>query len=158
MDGVREALNAITVARKILYHESRKHIDRFWDHHITGNKDRAFDESSILGVRAQKGRNGDFYAYWYWNKWVKDKRGKTRTLSTGIQKGRKDNRYPTRALKKRAQEWEVDVVLEVEDALSVIRQKLRKLKLAELALRELEKILVAEARADSASESADATA
>lgn len=151
---VSAALEEILEARKEIREEAQVYIDQYWVHHIDGNRGLKPWEGSILGVRAKKGANSDFYVQWFWNRWFKDKGGQVQTRSTYIRKGN-GFAYSPRTLEKYAKDWEVGLVLHLESRFAEIRERLRDLKLAEMALRRVQQKHGAAARLDEKPETSE---
>lgn len=147
IDAIETAMQHIMATKDDLRTEAEGLIQVFGLHQFDGNKGRPNWEKSILGVRLNKGAGHDFYAAWYRSRWFRNSRGGMSPRSETIQKGKKYH-HPVRSLKSAAKPWEVDVVLEVEDGLAVIREKMDRLKKAEIQLRNLKKTLLKFQRRD----------
>ena len=59
---------------------------------------------------------------WYRNQYVLKKDGGWQALSKYLRRG-KGNRYSSRTLKQWARDWEIDLVLEIEEQLADIREQ-----------------------------------
>lgn len=138
MGDLKSVYEWILAQRSDIHAETVRVIDQFWAYHMQENKKREISERSVLGLRAKKGNNSDFYPIWYWNRWYRNKKGEWRPRSMSIKKG-KGFGYPSRTLLKFTREFEQEIVLETEAKLKLVRKELSHLKKMEIYLRKLEK-------------------
>lgn len=134
--GLQQARQGLSEAKAELRDEAQPWLDAFWESHWMTKKEYSdYRDWSILGVRARQ-RGDDFYLQWFWNKWITTKEKNKIPISTYIRKGR-GYQYPDSRLIRYARSWEMDLVLQVEQALAGIRKRQAQLKRAEKAINQL---------------------
>lgn len=100
--------------------EAKRVCDEFYNFHHAGNQPRQIDDRSRLGVRVRT-RNGYVEIAWLHLRWAKVN-GRNKLFSDQIRKGRQFS-YPMQRLRKRAQDWEVEKVVETEEKLARVREE-----------------------------------
>lgn len=120
-EGLTSLLATLDAAYEGLYQQALAIQQEFWDNYWAGNNRVEFKDRSVLGVRARRKKNGSFYITWFHNEWAKTRSGKSIPLSQHIRQS-KNGGYTERSLLKYAQDWEAEVVLNVEARLAPIRR------------------------------------
>lgn len=126
----KNILTDLHIAYEGLYDQAKSIQQEFWDSHWAGNQRVGWKERSIIGVRTRRKANGSFYITWFWNKWRRTNDDRMVPLSQHIRQS-KNGGYTQRSLLKYAQDWEADVVLDVEARLAPIRKAAKEIRAAE---------------------------
>ena len=108
-------------------------VDQYWAWRTNQHASRPFADQSRMALRVHDTQSGSFQVEWYAFRWVKTKKGnKHRYIS--IKKGTGD-KYPRPALAEYAREWELDQIVEIDEALATVRRAVKALGKARMAIR-----------------------
>lgn len=133
-----DLLEIITWQIYPLKKQAREILDNYFDAHITGNKlHKRYQDKSVLGCRMRI-KGSSIYLEWFFNTWVKLADGRNKPFSTYIKRG-KGMSYSQNTLLRYAKDWEVDLVLETEQAFAQIRRQNHFLAKARQNIREMKK-------------------
>lgn len=124
-EWIEEEVQELNEQISALADEAESIVDEFWAYRAEGNARKNNKKKvSTLGLRVRK-RNGGRHIgiEWYYNSFKKAGSG-WKPFSHHIKKARGEFRYQNHSLLKRAQDWERDTVIEIEDRLAYYREKI----------------------------------
>lgn len=139
--GLDDHLEVLTYQQLELKRQGEAYIDAFWKNQIRENAARPITDRSNLSCRMRL-KGDSIYLEWYWNFWVqgkaKDGSPCRKPMSKHISRG-KGYSYPIKTLLRHSAEWEYDLVVRTEEALTHIRRQNYYLAQARQAIREAAK-------------------
>ncbi|QIT55275.1 hypothetical protein HC341_08690 [Aquisalimonas sp. 2447] len=117
------------------------YASEFWNSHYSGNAERPKHERSHLGVRVRHRPNtGNLEIFWVRFSWVQSKDGKNHLRSEHLRKGVSSHGDSETKLLRYAQEWERELVLEVERNFTRLREEFASVRKARVPLRKARKL------------------
>lgn len=103
-----------------LHDQAQQLADEYWAQIKEINKTKKTIEKSKLGIRARK-KTKVVTIEWYFNRWVFNGKNK-KPLSSYIAKG-VGSGYRVESILKHAQEWERDIVVDIESRATRLREQ-----------------------------------
>lgn len=123
--NLSDYLEILSFQQVVLHRQAAAHVRAYWENQMYHNQRKPVTDRSQLSCRVRL-KGDSVYPEWYWNYWVpgKNKKGEPcrRPIGKHISRG-KGYSYPIQTLLRHSREWEHELVVKTEEALTLVRRQ-----------------------------------